>query len=69
MRRSSGSCETLADDRIGPRTSRQVGEDIERMYGDDLVQWRKIRDEVDPESMFVGTWHREHVMAGGGKCL
>ncbi|KAF2756825.1 D-arabinono-1,4-lactone oxidase [Pseudovirgaria hyperparasitica] len=32
--------------------------DIQRMYGADLNSYLKIRQEVDPEGMFVGAWHR-----------
>lgn len=45
-----------------------TGEEIESMYSDNLEKWRKIRDEVDPEGMFVGGWHRRCVL-GGGKIL
>jgi D-arabinono-1,4-lactone oxidase len=38
--------------------------EVEAAYGDDLVQWRKIRDQSDPEGMFVGAWHREFVLGG-----
>lgn len=41
--------------------------DLEAMYGEDLVAWRRIRDEVDPEGMFVGSWHREKVLGDGPK--
>ncbi|CAI4211201.1 unnamed protein product [Parascedosporium putredinis] len=37
---------------------------IETMYGDNLTRWRKVRDEVDPEGLFVGPWHREKVLRG-----
>lgn len=39
-------------------------EDIEAMYGADLDTWRRVRDEADPEGMFVGSWHRRTVMKG-----
>lgn len=26
-------------------------------YGDDMDSWMKVRNEVDPEGMFVGEWH------------
>ncbi|KAH8892542.1 sugar 1,4-lactone oxidase [Thozetella sp. PMI_491] len=31
-------------------------------YGDDLKAWQQVRDEVDPDGLFVGRWHREHVL-------
>ncbi|ESZ91606.1 putative sugar 1,4-lactone oxidase [Sclerotinia borealis F-4128] len=42
-----------------------TGEDIEDMYGENLEEWRNIRNNVDPEGMFVGEWHRRLVMGGG----
>jgi D-arabinono-1,4-lactone oxidase len=41
--------------------------ELEALFGKDLDQWRRVRDEVDPEGMFVGPWHRERVMAQGPK--
>ncbi|KAK8024066.1 hypothetical protein PG993_012132 [Apiospora rasikravindrae] len=43
------------------------GADIERMYGDDLRQWRRVRDQADPEGVFVGAWHRDNVLGNGVK--
>lgn len=40
--------------------------DVEDMYGEDLVTWRRVRESVDPEGMFVGDWHRRTVLGGGG---
>lgn len=42
-------------------------EDIETFFGDNLVQFRAIRNEVDPEGMFLGAWHREKILARGEK--
>lgn len=39
-------------------------EQLEDMYGEDLVTWRRTRDEADPEGMFVGEWHRQTVLEG-----
>jgi D-arabinono-1,4-lactone oxidase len=36
--------------------------EMEEMYGDRLIEWRKIRNESDPEGMFVGEWHRKFVL-------
>jgi D-arabinono-1,4-lactone oxidase len=45
-----------------------TGEEIESMYGDNLQQWREVRNEADPEGMFVGSWHRRYIL-GVGKRL
>ncbi|KAI9802103.1 MAG: D-arabinono-1,4-lactone oxidase [Piccolia ochrophora] len=37
--------------------------DFEHMYGDDLARWRAVRDDVDPDGLFVGAWHRRYVLA------
>lgn len=39
--------------------------ELERLFGKDLLEWRRLRDEADPEGMFVGPWHRERVLAEG----
>jgi len=39
-------------------------EEIEGMFGDDLLEFRKIRNESDPEGMFVGAWHRRYILGG-----
>lgn len=46
-------------------------EDVEEMYGEDLAAWRRVRDEADPEGMFVGSWHRRYILADdrSGKLL
>lgn len=41
------------------------GKEIEHMYGDDLEEWREVRDSADPDGMFVGAWHRRHVLGDG----
>lgn len=45
--------------------------DIEEMYGSDLTGWRRVRDSVDPDGMFVGDWHRRNILPAlaseGGK--
>jgi D-arabinono-1,4-lactone oxidase len=37
-------------------------DDLQSMYQDDLSQWSRIRNEADPEGMFVGDWHRRYVL-------
>jgi D-arabinono-1,4-lactone oxidase len=44
-----------------------TGKDIEEMYGSKLLEWRRIRNDADPEGMFVGEWHRRYVMGEGRK--
>lgn len=41
--------------------------EIEGFYGQDLEAFRKVRNEADPEGMFVGPWHRERIMPKGRK--
>ncbi|CAM1502094.1 Fc.00g040780.m01.CDS01 [Cosmosporella sp. VM-42] len=41
--------------------------EIEAFYGKDLESFRRVRDEADPEGMFVGPWHRDRIMAEGAK--
>ena len=36
-------------------------EDTHQMYPE-MVDWLRVRDEVDPEGMFVGDWHRRHLL-------
>ncbi|KFA54213.1 hypothetical protein S40293_08138 [Stachybotrys chartarum IBT 40293] len=38
-------------------------DEIASWYGEDLVQWQRVRDEVDSEGLFVGSWHRKHVLS------
>lgn len=40
---------------------------IEAFYGKNLETFRKVRDESDPEGMFVGQWHRDRILAEGPK--
>ncbi|KFY23231.1 hypothetical protein V493_05993 [Pseudogymnoascus sp. VKM F-4281 (FW-2241)] len=35
---------------------------LKKMYGDDLKSWLNVRSETDPEGMFVGAWHRKHIL-------
>lgn len=37
-------------------------DDLQSMYKDDLREWSRIRNEADPEGMFVGDWHRRYVL-------
>jgi D-arabinono-1,4-lactone oxidase len=40
--------------------------DLKDMLGDGLVQWTKVRNEADPEGMFLGDWHRRNLGVGEG---
>lgn len=42
-----------------------TAEQLTGMYGDDFASFRKVRDESDPEGMFVGPWHREKLLGSG----
>lgn len=35
-----------------------VATDIGEFLGDNLTQWLKVRNEADPDGMFLGEWHR-----------
>lgn len=45
------------------------GKEIEEMYGDELARWRAIRNECDPEGMFVGEWHRRILLGDGTRLM
>jgi D-arabinono-1,4-lactone oxidase len=38
---------------------------IKKMYGKNLDRWQAVREEVDPEGMFVGAWQRRLLLGGG----
>jgi len=40
-------------------------EDLRRMYGANMDRYLEIRENVDPEGMFVGAWHRRLVLGEG----
>lgn len=44
-------------------------EDVRQMYGEDLDRWVSNRNEVDPEGMFLGAWHRRYLYPAGSKPL
>ncbi|KAK1957453.1 L-gulonolactone/D-arabinono-1,4-lactone oxidase [Colletotrichum sublineola] len=52
-----------------PHWAKNFGEGAEAVAasydGADLRAWRAVRDEADPEGMFVGPWHREKVLGAG----
>ncbi|KAL1963633.1 hypothetical protein VTN77DRAFT_7954 [Rasamsonia byssochlamydoides] len=36
--------------------------ELREMYGADMDEWLKVRNEVDPDGMFVGEWHRRNLL-------
>lgn len=38
----------------GYTSKEQIGE----MYGESMIKWVEVRNEADPEGMFLGEWHR-----------
>lgn len=36
--------------------------ELQNMYGNDLDEYLKVRNEVDPEGMFLGEWHRRFLL-------
>ncbi|RWA08318.1 hypothetical protein EKO27_g6793 [Xylaria grammica] len=42
-----------------------TGEDLEKIYGVQIQKWRKVRETVDPDGVFIGPWHRRNVLGGG----
>lgn len=43
-------------------TTLASAQDIREMYGDDMNQWLKVRQKVDPDGLFVGEWHRRNLL-------
>lgn len=37
---------------------------ISTMFGDDLKKWKQVRNEADPEGMFLGEWHKRSLGLG-----
>lgn len=40
---------------------------IEQAFGENLTKWTKVRNEADPEGMFLGEWHRQSLGLGQDK--
>ncbi|KAI9730489.1 MAG: D-arabinono-1,4-lactone oxidase [Claussenomyces sp. TS43310] len=38
------------------------GEDMEEMFGKNLLEYRRVRADADPDGMFVGPWHRRYAL-------
>lgn len=39
-----------------------TNEEIQGMHGDQMKEFVKIRNEADPDGMFVGQWHRQYIL-------
>jgi D-arabinono-1,4-lactone oxidase len=35
---------------------------LSSVYGNDLDEYNRVRNEVDPEGMFLGAWHRRTIL-------
>lgn len=40
---------------------------VQELLGNGLQQWSKVRDEADPDGMFLGAWHRRTLGLGSGR--
>ncbi|KAF7593260.1 D-arabinono-1,4-lactone oxidase [Aspergillus hancockii] len=43
-----------------------TGHELQALYGKDMDEWSKVRQEVDPDGMFLGEWHRRNLALTGG---
>jgi D-arabinono-1,4-lactone oxidase len=37
-------------------------DDLQNMFGDNLTSYLRVRNEVDPDGVFVGAWHRRYLL-------
>jgi D-arabinono-1,4-lactone oxidase len=44
-----------------------TGEELNAMYGENLDEYKRIRNDADPEGMFVGGWHRRYLFGNEPK--
>ncbi|KAB8068535.1 L-galactono-gamma-lactone oxidase [Aspergillus leporis] len=44
-----------------------TGLELQTLYGKDMDEWSKVRQEVDPDGMFLGEWHRRNLALTGGE--
>ncbi|KAL9625395.1 MAG: hypothetical protein Q9160_000458 [Pyrenula sp. 1 TL-2023] len=42
----------------------ESGRKLPQMYGKDMEEWVKIRNDGDPDGMFIGPWHRRNLCLG-----
>ncbi|KAL1986437.1 hypothetical protein VTN96DRAFT_6357 [Rasamsonia emersonii] len=43
-------------------TGMTSAQELRDMYGADMDEWLKVRNEADPDGMFVGEWHRRNLL-------
>ena len=43
-----------------------TSDQLQNILGQDLAKWTKVRNEADPEGMFLGEWHRRSLGLGAG---
>lgn len=44
--------------------TKETSKEIGTLYGDDMKEYLKTRNEADPDEMFVGAWHRRNLPLG-----
>lgn len=44
-----------------------TGDELKEMYGENLDEYKRIRNDADPEGMFVGSWHRRYLFVNDPK--
>ncbi|KAK3310882.1 D-arabinono-1,4-lactone oxidase-domain-containing protein [Chaetomium strumarium] len=44
-------------------------DEFDTWYGEEWRQFCRVRDEADPEGMFVGPWHRRYLLGGETRSL
>ncbi|KAH0032907.1 L-gulonolactone/D-arabinono-1,4-lactone oxidase, partial [Aureobasidium melanogenum] len=37
-------------------------DDLQNMFGDNLTSFLRVRNEVDPDGVFLGAWHRRYLL-------
>ena len=42
----------------------ETSKKVAKMYGEGMTEWMKIRNEHDPDEMFIGEWHRRNLPLG-----
>jgi D-arabinono-1,4-lactone oxidase len=42
-----------------------TGKELREMYGENLDEYKRVRNDADPEGMFVGSWHRRYIFEDG----